>query len=48
MSSARSPSTKRSIEATMQSFDPDLVAAASRPGPNDDEIHRLMAAVGVT
>jgi hypothetical protein len=37
-----------SIEATIHAFDPDLIAAASRPGPHDDEIQRLMAAVGVT
>ena len=28
--------------------DTDLVARASQPGPDDDEIHRLLKAQGVT
>jgi hypothetical protein len=36
------------VDATIQGFDDDLVARASRSGPHDEEIQRLMAAQGVT
>jgi hypothetical protein len=37
-----------SIDATIAAFDPDLIEAASRPGPHDEEIQRLLTAAGVT
>jgi hypothetical protein len=36
------------IETLVGGFDPDLVDRASRPGPHDEEIHRLMRTQGVT
>jgi hypothetical protein len=36
------------IDALVGGFDRDLVSRASRPGPHDDEIHRLMKTQGVT
>ena len=37
-----------SIDATVKAFDHDLVAGASRTGPYDGEIQRLMKVQGVT
>jgi hypothetical protein len=39
---------RSSIDETIEGFDRDLIERASRPGPDDDEIHRLMTAQGVT
>jgi hypothetical protein len=36
------------IDAMIKRFDRDLVDRASRAGPDDEEIHRLMKAQGVT
>ncbi|HEX4491507.1 MAG TPA: sulfotransferase [Acidimicrobiia bacterium] len=36
------------IDALVGGFDRDLVSRASRPGPHDEEIHRLMKTQGVT
>ena len=36
------------IDALVGGFDRDLVSRASRPGPHDEEIHRLMKLQGVT
>ena len=41
------PVDRASIDAIIRGFDRDLVARASRPGPHDAEIHRLMSAEGV-
>jgi hypothetical protein len=42
------PVERSSIDAVIRGFDRDLVARASRSGPHDAEIHRLMTADGVT
>ncbi|MDQ1468270.1 MAG: hypothetical protein QOH10_2685 [Actinomycetota bacterium] len=42
------PVDRSSIEKMVAGFDPVLVAHASRSGPNDDEIHRLMKAEQAT
>jgi Sulfotransferase family len=39
---------RSSIDETIAGFDRDLVDRASQPGPDDEEIHRLMTAQGVT
>jgi hypothetical protein len=42
------PVDRASIDATVKAFDHDLVAGASRTGPYDGEIQRLMKSQGVT
>jgi hypothetical protein len=44
----RLPTDLDSIDALIGDFDRDLVSRASRPGPHDEEIHRLMRTQGVT
>ena len=39
---------RSSIDETLKGFDRDLIDRASKSGPDDDEIHRLMTAQGVT
>ena len=39
---------RSSIDEIITGFDQDLVSRASRPGPDDDEINRLLKAQGVT
>jgi hypothetical protein len=41
------PVDRAKIAATIDGFDRDLVDRASSPGPDDEEIHRLMKAQGV-
>jgi hypothetical protein len=42
------PVDRSSIDETIRGFDPELVDRASRSGPDDAEIYRLMRAQGVT
>jgi hypothetical protein len=42
------PVDRDGIDATIKAFDGDLVARASRSGPHDEEIQRLMKVEGVT
>ena len=42
------PVDRSTIDATIRGFDRELVERASRSGPHDTEIHRLMTADGLT